>query len=225
MAAGELLAWLASLPPGSRDAAIEAYLGIDVEAATDAPGIDLVGYHASSVAAIVRALVEAPVTAADTLVDLGAGLGKVVLLARLLTGATARGIELQPVLVARARAAAAALGQPVELLEGDARDAFLDDGTVFFLYAPFTGQALCDVLRRVQRVAQGRAIVVCALGVDLERCAPWLVPRPSEAFWLTIYDSVIPGTRARRPALTSALGPLAEAIMNERVHDARIDRP
>jgi protein-L-isoaspartate O-methyltransferase len=107
MRGADLLAWLASLPPGARDAAVEAHLGIDRGASSAPPGEHLVGYHASGVSAIVRALVEVPVTAGDVVVDLGAGLGKVVMLAHLLTGARAHGIELQPELVERARAAAA----------------------------------------------------------------------------------------------------------------------
>ena len=42
----------------------------------------------------------------DVVVDLGAGLGKVALLARMLTGATVRGVEVQESLVRRAREAA-----------------------------------------------------------------------------------------------------------------------
>ena len=158
-----------------------------------------------------------PVATDDVFVDLGAGLGKVVMLARLLTGATARGIEIQPVLVDRARAAASALGIDASFTEADVRDADLDDGTVFFLYAPFTGPVLADVLERMHAVAKRRSIVVCALGVDLERDARWLAPRPSDAFWLTIYDSMVPGVPARPLPARSSPGSLAETIVFERV--------
>jgi methyltransferase family protein len=213
-----LLDWLSSLPAGERDAAVERYLAIATPPRShDSPGEDLVGYHASGLSAIVRTLVEVPVVADDVFVDLGAGLGKVVMLARLLTGATARGIEIQPALVDRARAAASALGIDASFIQSDVRDADLDDGTVFFLYAPFTGPVLGDVLERMHAVARRRSIVVCALGVDLERDARWLVPRPSDAFWLTIYDSVVPGVPARPPRMRSSLGRVAETIVFERV--------
>jgi SAM-dependent methyltransferase len=171
MGPSEMLTWLASLPPHARDAAAEDYLGIGGVPApsSSSPGDHLVGYHASGVASVVRALVEVPVDAGDVVIDLGAGLGKVVFLAHLLTTATARGIEIQPALVKRARAAAAALGVHVGFTLGDARHADLDDGTVFFLYAPFTGPVLADVVRRLHAVAERRAIVVCALGIDLDR--------------------------------------------------------
>ncbi|HWZ89674.1 MAG TPA: hypothetical protein VNW92_12510 [Polyangiaceae bacterium] len=201
MRGSELLEWLSTLPAGERDRALEEHLGI-AEPAPDAtpPGPDLIGYHASGVAAIVRALATVPVQREDVFVDLGAGLGKVVLAAHLLTGATARGVELQPALAERAQAAARRLGAAVELSAGDAQNADLASGTVFYLYAPFTGAVLSKVLARLLCVASEHAIVVCALGVDLDRAAPWLVPRPGDSFWLTIYDSAVRGVPARRTA-------------------------
>ncbi len=201
MRAADLLAWLAGLAPSERDAAAEEHLGIGPFAtpapASLPPGEHLIGYHASGVAPIVRMLVEVPVTTDDIVIDLGSGLGKVVLLTWLLTGATSRGIELQPALVGRARVAAARRGANVAFTEGDARRADLEDGTVFFLYAPFTGPVLAEVMSRLRAVASRRAIVVCALGMDLGREATWLGPRPIDAFWLTIYDSIRPDVSPR----------------------------
>jgi SAM-dependent methyltransferase len=216
--ASELLAWLASIPPRQRDGALEERLGIASAADADdtrPPGEHFLGYHPSGVAPIVHALVEAPVTSADVLVDLGSGLGKVVLLAALLTGAKARGVELQPHLVERARQAAARLGVDVRFDVVDARDAELGDGTVFFLYTPCTGPALGAIVDRLRAVAARRAIVVCALGLDLDR-EGWLARRDVDAFWLAIYDSVLPGLPARRRG-ESALTRSAEvdAIVRE----------
>src|SRR5580704_14128731 len=104
MRGADLLAWLASVPPSRRDAAVEERLGLVVPSRPSSPPGDyLIGYHASGVAPIVRMLIEVPVVTTDVLVDLGAGLGKVAFLTRLFTGATVRGIELQPALVDRAR--------------------------------------------------------------------------------------------------------------------------
>jgi SAM-dependent methyltransferase len=192
MTGNELLAWLASLPPDERDAAVEAHLGIDRGVVSSSPGEDLIGHHASGVDSIVRMTTEAPIAADDVFIDLGAGLGKVALLVRLLTGATVRGIEIQEKLVERAREAAARLALDVTFVHADARSARLDDGTVFFLYLPFTGPVLAEVLERVRDVAKRRKTVVCALGVDLEREAPWLRRRPSDSFWLAIYDTAAP---------------------------------
>jgi SAM-dependent methyltransferase len=194
----DLLAWLASLPAGARDAAVEGRLGIGPPLpSSHSPGEDLIGYQPSGVASIVRALREVPVLAGDVVVDLGSGLGKVVLLARLLSGATARGIEVQAALVERAREAAQRLAVDVEFTAGDAREADLDDGSVFFLYTPFVGPVLAAVLARLHALARRRAIVVCALGIGLDRDAPWLARRPLDAFWLDVYDSVVPGVAPR----------------------------
>jgi hypothetical protein len=210
-----LIPRLASLPPGSRDAVVDEYLGITPAAPSAPPGEHLVGYHPSGVASILRALVEVPIRSDDVLVDLGSGLGKVVLLAALLTGATCCGVELQPELVSRSRACAARLGLDARFEVGDARSAPLDHGTVFYLYAPFTGPVLSQVLDRLHAVAERREIVVCALGADLDR-ARWLARRELDAFWLAIYDSRVPGAARRRAGARSALPRAAEAIAYER---------
>jgi hypothetical protein len=172
-------------------------------------GPELIGYHASGVAAIVQALAEVPVEPDDVFFDLGSGLGKVALLAHLLTGATARGARL-------------GVAAHVTWIEGDARTTELDSGTVFYLYAPFTGAALADVLGRLARVAAQHAIVICALGIDLARQAPWLVARPTTSFWLTVYDSVVSGAPARRPQTSAgALGPYTDIVALEQTRDAR----
>lgn len=216
----ELLSWLASLPPAARDAAVEEHLGISGPAPSSPPGEHLIGYHPSGVAPIVHALMQVPVEPDDVVVDLGAGLGKVVFLTRLLTGATARGIELQPALVLRAREAAARSGFDVHFEQADARDADLSDGTVFFLYLPFTGPVLVETLSRLRAIAEDHAIVVCTLGFDLD--ASWLVRRPLDSFWLTIYDSFVPGRPPRPTQARSCLsGRCADAIAFERDVTAR----
>ncbi|HEY2404778.1 MAG TPA: class I SAM-dependent methyltransferase [Polyangiaceae bacterium] len=199
MQARDLLARLAGLPPSERDAACEELLGIREQPSVAPPGEHLIGYHASGVASIVRLLLEVPVAEDDVVIDLGSGLGKVVLLAKLLTGATARGVELQEALAARARLAAMSCGLDVRFVCADARHAALDDGTVFFLYLPFTGLVLLEVLARLRTVAARRTIVVCTLGLDLAREAPWLVRRDGESFWLDIYDSAEANVAPRTP--------------------------
>ena len=194
-----MLRWLARVPLADRDLAVEERLGIRDTSSWPAPGQHLVAYQPSGVAAIVRMLIEVPVSVEDVVVDLGSGMGKVAILASLLTGATARGVELQPELVARSRAAAARAGAARATFEqGDAREARVDDGTVFFLYAPFRGPVMAEVLGRLRALAQRRPIVVAALGVDVELAAPWLVRRPLDAFWLAIYDAA--GPEARGPS-------------------------
>jgi hypothetical protein len=93
---------------------------------------------------------------------------------------------------------------------------------VFFLYVPFTGAVLGRVLERLPDVARRHAIVVCALGVDL--AAPWLAQRPLDAFWLSLYDSVVEGVPARAPC-SSCLGEPAEIVVRGAPPDAPATPP
>jgi hypothetical protein len=212
----ELLAWLGEHAIPARDPAIEALFGIARPPATPALGEHRMPYMPSAIAPIVRAVLDVPITARDVFVDLGAGLGKAAMAVHLLTGARARGIELQPALVTAARAQARELGlDGVSFVESDALDADLDDATVVFLYLPFTGDVLAGVLRRIEAVARRRQLVLCSLGLDL-RGADWFVERPTEEFWLSIYDTRIAGAEPRPASAPSPLGALGEAIASER---------
>lgn len=205
----ELLSQLTALPPHLRDGALEKLLGISGLVDPTPPGRELVGYHPSGLAPVLTAILETRPGPDDLFIDLGAGLGKVTSLVRLLTGARVRGIEVQACLVERAPRL-----EGIELLVGDAREAPLDDGTVFFLYNPFEGAALVDVLERLHLVAQHHAIVVCALGLALGHTA-WLKARPLDHFWLTVFDSVVPGRPPRRPA-SRTFDPRVRQLAEER---------
>jgi hypothetical protein len=159
-----------------------------------------------------------PSAARDAAIErlLGAGLGKVAMAVHLLTGALARGVELQPELVAAASAQARELGlRGVSFVESDALDADLGDATVVFLYLPFTGEVLAGVMRRLEVVARRRQLVICTLGLDL-RGTDWIAPRPTEEFWLSIYDSTIAGAEPRPTTIPLPLATLGEAIARER---------
>jgi SAM-dependent methyltransferase len=212
-----LLAWLGELPPGERDAAFEQALGIADSPPQRPLGEGRMGYMPSGIAAIVRTVLDAPIGSNDVFVDLGSGLGKVVMAVHLLTGARARGVEVQPDLATRARERAHDLGLDVTFVDGDALDANLDDATVFFLYLPFTGEVLAGVMKRLRAIAERKPIVVCALGLDLHH-SDWLVERPTQEFWLAIYDSRLHPTETtpRVPALPPTWTALAEDIARER---------
>jgi SAM-dependent methyltransferase len=190
----QVLAELVALPVDARDAAVERLLGIvSDESLRASPGPELLGYHASGLSPVFYALMEAPVTERDVFVDLGSGLGKVAALARLISGARALGIEVQQNLVERSPKL-----DGVRYVHADVRDAPLDEGTVFFLYNPCTGGARKVLMERLHEVAQRHAIVVCALGMDVEHgTESWLVPRATDHFWLQLFDSVVPGVAPR----------------------------
>jgi SAM-dependent methyltransferase len=178
-----------SIPFLERDAWVDELLGIEAPP-PDVPDLPRgsVPYLPCGVDEILTMVREAPVGPEDVLVDLGAGLGRVVILAHLLSGARARGVEIQAPLVERARARSAALGlEEVSFVHADAADLELD-GSVFFLYAPFNGEMLRRVLRRLQDVARRRPIVVAAVGLEF-RGISWLRARPTSSVALTLYDS------------------------------------
>ncbi|MHB8873485.1 MAG: hypothetical protein ACYC8T_07340 [Myxococcaceae bacterium] len=206
----ELLAWLEACAPDLREAAVEQLLGVAHRPpGRGSLGEGLIDYVPSGFDPVVRAVIELPLTAEDVLIDLGSGLGKVTMLAHLLTGAPARGIELQPDLAAHANERALELGlSGVSHEAGDARKARLHGGTVFFLYLPFTGAVLDEVMASLRVEACRRAIVVCALGVELGRFA-WLRAREPSSFWLTLYDSRVEGVAPRPRSGASPLLPHA----------------
>jgi SAM-dependent methyltransferase len=149
-----------------------------------------VPYLPCGVEEILTMVRELPLRASDELVDLGSGLGKVAMLAHLLSGARTSGIEIQPLLVAAARESCARLGlesNAITFVLANAAEADVD-GSVFFLYAPFNGQLLEAVLARLRQVARRRAIAVCAVGLELHG-ATWLRPRPTSSVALTLYES------------------------------------
>jgi hypothetical protein len=123
-------------------------------------------FYQPTPARIVFELVErAALHQHDTFYDLGSGLGQVVILVSLLSGVTAKGIEFDPAYCEYARRCAQELNlSNVEFVNVDAREADYADGTAFFLYTPFEGRMLQDVLERLKGEAQKRGISVYTYG-------------------------------------------------------------
>jgi hypothetical protein len=138
---------------------------------------DMVRYQPTPTRAILSMIDETGLGPDDVFYDLGSGLGHVVLLVGLLTGARARGIEIEPAYCDYARRSAQSLALArVEIVEADARDASLSGGTVYFLYTPFRGALLDEVLEALRREARQRPIRVCTYGPCTAAMAsvPWL---------------------------------------------------
>ena len=185
-----LLDLLLSIPFVERDVWVDELLGIE-ELPEDVPDLprESVPYLPSGVEEILAAVRDVPITPEDDFVDLGSGLGRVVILAHLLTGARATGVELQEPLVRSATQRCVQLGLPdVSFVHADATVADVD-GLIFFLYAPFNGQMMVRALERLEVSARKKPIVVCAVGVEFPGVS-WLQPRkPGSSPLLTVYDS------------------------------------
>jgi hypothetical protein len=100
------------------------------------------------------------------------------MLTAIATPARSVGIEIEPAYVACARRAAEDLSLgAVTFVECDARHASLDEGTIFFLYTPFSGEMLREMIARLREQAAARPIRVatygpCTRSIAAER---WLV--------------------------------------------------
>ena len=138
---------------------------------------EMVAYQPTP-ASVVLELVDAlSLRPADAFCDVGSGLGQVVHLMSLLTGVRAMGIEVDPGLCAYASAIARDLDmENATFANADARDADYTEGTVFYLFTPFTGSILVDVLARLRQQARERPIRVCGYGPITPHLAeePWL---------------------------------------------------
>jgi len=126
---------------------------------------DSVFYQPTPARHIFRLISAAPVNQADTLVDLGSGLGHVPLLVSICTGATSIGIELDPAWNDAATQCATYLNlHRTTFFTQNAREADLSSGTVFYLYTPFTGSTLVSVLESLRNESSKRPIRVCTFG-------------------------------------------------------------
>ncbi len=193
--------------PATSDAVYMSYDGLDtlvdgLFALKQAPAsqltlaIDMV-HCEETPARVLLALVDQVAFAPDDVFyDLGAGLGQVVMLVHLLTGISAKGVEIEPVFTTFAQQQAQALAlSNVAFHNLDARTADYSDGTIFFMFTPFRGQLLQSVLARLQQAAQHRTIRLCTFGP----CSPhvaaqsWLRPLtadPRHEYKLAIFESL-----------------------------------
>jgi hypothetical protein len=140
---------------------------------------DMVFYQPTPARHIFDLIQRLPLGHDDVLIDLGAGLGHVPLLAAICTKARCIGVEWERAYVACAERSAKALKLAnASFIQQDARTADVSRGTVFYLYTPFTGAMLRTVLDRLAGQAALRSIRVCTLGPCTQVIAgeSWLTP-------------------------------------------------
>jgi hypothetical protein len=129
----------------------------------------------------------------DLLIDLGAGLGHVSLMVSMCTKASCTGIELEPAYVDCAKKSAQSLNMNnVKFIQGDVRAADLTGSTIFYLYTPFIGAILQEVLDSLRREAATREIRISTFGPCTQVVAEekWLsVVGPLEGERIAIFRS------------------------------------
>lgn len=156
---------LETIPAAHRDGWIDEVLGLG-ELPGDQASLPrgCVPYLPCSVNVLLQAVDETRLGPDDVFVDVGAGLGRVMALAHLLTGCATMGLEVQPHLAAAARALAVRLDLPrFTVVEGDATAQVLRaaEGTVFFFYSPFGPDRLGSVVDALEPWAQVRPLRLC----------------------------------------------------------------
>ena len=135
------------------------------EGASYLPSPEMTAYQPTPARHILDLIAACKFASDDVLVDLGSGLGHVPLLVGILTGIRTLGVEVRPDYAASAQRAAQRLNlRGVRFVAEDARTTDLSGGTVFYMFTPFTGSILTDVLHRLHRQSETRQITICALG-------------------------------------------------------------
>lgn len=157
----------------------------EIAAAIVQPTIEMVFYQPTPARHIFDLIKRAALNEQDLLVDLGSGLGHVALLVSICTRAGSIGAELEPVYVECARRVVETLNlKRITFIQQDARAMNFADGTVFYLYTPFTGSMLRAVLYSLREEGCRRDIRICTFGPCTATVAKeeWLelvgVPRP-----------------------------------------------
>jgi hypothetical protein len=154
---------------------------------------EMVPYQPTPVRHILHLIAATALAEDDFFVDVGSGLGHVSLLVSMVTGAKSLGIEAQAPYVVSARECAQSLHlSRVRFIPQDAREADLSSGTVFYLYSPFNGSILTDVLSALRMESTRRSIKICSLGPCTHTVAneTWLkASAPPDAGRITVFAS------------------------------------
>jgi SAM-dependent methyltransferase len=133
------------------------------------PSLEFATHYEPTPVAQAEALLDAsPLAPEDaTFVDLGAGMGRVVLLAARRAFRAVIGVEISPALVEIARENLASVQDPlrvardVKIVGADAAAyAFPRGDLVVFMYNPFHGSVLAAVLANLRAAAESREIVL-----------------------------------------------------------------
>jgi hypothetical protein len=126
---------------------------------------EMVFYQKTPARVIFEMVKSAGFAKEDTFFDIGSGLGQVVMLVNLLTGLRTVGVEFDSAFCQYSYECAATLGlQDVAFVNADARDSDYTLGTVFFIYTPFRGTMLEDVLEMLKQESLKRKIRIVTYG-------------------------------------------------------------
>lgn len=137
------------------------------------PGAEGIWSPYNTLRSVVRAL---DLGEQDVLYDLGAGYGRLPLYAGIITAATCKGIELLDERVDIAQQAQDRLAlDNVEVIAGNVLDQDYSDGSVFYMYLPFSNGTFKKVLSQLEDISADKPIRVVARGGETRySLEPWL---------------------------------------------------
>jgi hypothetical protein len=137
----------------------------DMPAETRDREAEMVFFQKTPAGVVFDMINRAELTNDDVFFDLGSGLGQVCILVKLMTEADAVGIEFEPAYSDFANASARGLNlKKIKFISIDARQANYTTGTVFFMYTPFEGEIMLQVLEILREESQKRTIRIFAYG-------------------------------------------------------------
>lgn len=146
---------------------------------------EMIHYEVTPARAILDLLDHAGLGPEDRFCDVGSGLGEVAILVNLLSRIPAVGIEVEAAYCDYARRSASQLGlSGVKFVEADAREADYSQATILFLFTPFKGKMLRDVLGKLARETFHRPLKICTFGPCTRHVAAqdWLVSLDNVAY-------------------------------------------
>jgi hypothetical protein len=155
----------------------------------------MIRYEATPARIILEMIDTVKFISDDVFIDIGSGLGFVIMLVNLLTGVKSIGIEYDPVYCAYAQNQASEIGlENVSFINADARNVDLNEGNIFYLFTPFVNEVFDSVLERLRYTSLRKPIHICSYGTityDLVQL-PWLQlidPAMEHDFKLAIFSS------------------------------------
>lgn len=157
---------------------------------------EMVFYQPTPARIVLELIEKANITKEDVFYDIGSGLGQVPILVNLLSGARAKGVEFEPAFCYYARQCARRLNlSRVEFISLDAREADYSDGIIFFMYTPFEGRLLQEVLDKLEGESRKRTIRIytygpCTLQVSYQSWLKRVDQDASHEYRLAIFRSI-----------------------------------
>ena len=185
---------------------------------------EMTPYQPTPVRHILDLIAKCQFSSDDVFVDLGSGLGHVPILIAVQSGIRTIGVEVQTNHAASARESVQRLNlSRVRIITDDVREVDLSCGTVFYMFTPFVGSMLMDVMEQIRTYSLARQIKICSLGpcTRVLQDQTWLkASGASTTESVSIFSSLSPGSH---PAHGSATKVFHQGdVSNGRIiHDPR----